>query len=97
MAGEADHPYTITPSRMVLDTRFSGADASANAVGGNVVTVFAPRPFADEIKRDQAARRIVQPASAGRGRNPHSTTYVWRASGINRISTGLRLETFGDR
>ena len=97
MAGESNPPYRISPTRMTLDTRFSGADAAANAVGGNVVTVYAPRPFADEVRRDQAARHIVEPASAGRGRNPHSTTYVWRAGGINRISTGLRLETFGDR
>jgi hypothetical protein len=97
MAGESNPAYTITPTRMVLDTRFSGADAAANAVGQNVVMTSAPRPFENEVRRDQAARRIIEPVTHGAGRNPHSVGYVWRAEGVNRISTGLRLETFGDR
>jgi hypothetical protein len=95
MAGEPDYPYTITPARMVLDNRFSGADAAAAAVGSNVVQVTPVRPFQSEER--PRAGRIIEPASAGRGRNPHSTTYVWKAEDVNRLSTGLRLETFGER
>jgi hypothetical protein len=95
MSGEPNRPWTFTRTAMTMDNRFSGADAAAAAVGSNVVQVTPVRPFQSEER--PRAGRVIEPASHGAGRNPHSTTYVWRAAGVNRISTGLRLETFGDR
>jgi hypothetical protein len=93
MAGESNPPYRITPTRMVLDTRFAGADAAASAVGRNVVQVTPVRPFASEER--PRAGRIIEPASHGNGRGRASTSYVYRQSGLtNGNFTGLYAKTY---
>jgi hypothetical protein len=98
MSGEPNRPYTITPTKMTLDTRFSGADAAASAVGRNVVQVTPVRPFETEVKRDAAARRIIEPAHHGAGRNPRSTTsYIDYQRGVGSIFSGLVIKSYGTR
>jgi len=92
VAGEADHPYTISPTKMTMDNRFSGADAAAAAVGSNVVQVTPVRPFQSEER--PRAGRIVEPASHGAGRNPHSVGYLYRTNGVNSVFAGLRIDTY---
>ena len=94
MAGESNRPYRISQTRMTLDSRYA-TDSAVQSVGRNVVMVSAPRPFANEVRRDyQAPRRIVEPASHASGRSRASTSYVYRTNGINSVFAGLRIDTY---
>jgi len=95
MSGEGNRPYTITPTRMVMDNRFAGADAAAAAVGSNVVQVTPVRPFASEER--PRAGRIVVPAHRGAGRNPRATSYVDYQQGINSVFIGLVIRSYETR
>ena len=96
MSGEPNRPYTITRTSMMMDNRFSGADAAAAAVGRNVVQVSPVRPFEQDAR--PRAGRIIEPASHGTGRNCRvSTSYVSFQRGINSVFTGLRIDTYGER
>lgn len=85
--------YSISQTKMVLDSRYA-TDSAVQSVGQNVVEVHRYRPFETEVKRDEAARRIVEPAHHGNGRGRGSTSYLYRTRGINSVFAGLVVKTY---